>query len=210
MIKIVLFEDNPELAEGLSMLINSVDTFEVAGCHNNLENVEKIVTEVHPDIVLMDVGFPEGNGVDALKRIKRINLSTCVLMLTGKDDDNTIFESLKAGADGYLLKKTPPTKLLEYIREAHEGGAPMTPGIARRILQTFSMPMPGFKLQEDLTAREREVLRELVNGLSYKMISANLNIAIDTVRSHIKSIYYKLQVNSKSEAIIKAMKNNLV
>jgi DNA-binding NarL/FixJ family response regulator len=210
MIKVLLFEDNPQLAEGLHLLIDSVDTYTVVGCHDSLTRVEDIVKTTLPDVILMDIGFPESNGIEALRKIKKIQPSTCVLMLTGKDDDNTIFEAIKAGADGYLLKKTPPLKLLEHIREAYEGGAPMTPWIARKILQTFNVVAPTIQLEEDLTAREREVLRELVNGLSYKMVSAKLNIAIDTVRSHIKSIYFKLQVNSKSEAIVKAMKNNLV
>jgi DNA-binding NarL/FixJ family response regulator len=210
MIKILLFEDNPELAEGLSLLINSTEKYSVEGCYTNIDNVAEIVTTQPHDLVLMDIGFPNGNGIDALKTIKKTNPASRVVMLTGKDDDNNVFESIKAGADGYLLKKTPPSRLLDYIEETLEGGAPITPKIARKILHSFSHAYPKFELEENLTSREVDVLRELVNGSSYKMIASNLHIAIDTVRSHIKSIYHKLQVNSKSEAVVKALKNNLV
>lgn len=213
MIKILLFEDNSQLAEGLSMLLNSVENYQVQGCFKNLNNIEQHIRQYTPDIVLMDIGFPSGNGIDGVRKIKAIDRNIKVIMLTGMGDEESVFESLKAGADGYVLKKTSPTKLLEYISEAHEGGAPMTPSIARLVLRSFSsaseneVPTPD---RENLTQREKEVLRQLVNGQSYKMVAEDLNIAIDTVRSHIRRIYEKLQVNSKSEAVVKAIRNNIV
>lgn len=213
MIKILLFEDNSQLAEGLSLLLNSVDNYSVQGCFKNLNNLEQNIRQYVPDIVLMDIGFPSGNGIDGVRKIKTINPQIKVIMLTGQGDEDSVFESLKAGADGYLLKKTSPTKLLEYIAEAYEGGAPMTPSIARQVLQTFSSlntTSATTSENENLTLREKEVLRQLVNGQSYKMVAEDLNIAVDTVRSHIRRIYEKLQVNSKSEAVVKAIKNNLI
>jgi DNA-binding NarL/FixJ family response regulator len=210
MVKILLFEDNAKLAEGLSLLLSSVDDFQVAGSFKNLNTVEDEVRNHAPDIVLMDIGFPNGSGIDGLRRIKQVNRSIKVIMLTGMADDASVFESLKSGADGYILKKTAPLKLLEYIREASEGGAPMTPSIARQVLETFSVvnvTLPGV---ENLTAREKEVLKLLVNGMSYKLVGFELNISIDTVRSHIRNIYEKLEVNSKSEAVAKAILNNIV
>lgn len=210
MIRILIFEDNAQLAEGLTMLLNTVDDFQVAGCFKNLNTLEKEISLYTPDIVLMDISFPSGSGIDGLRQIKKINPSIKVLMLTGMADESSVFESLKSGADGYLLKKTSPVKLLESVREAFEGGAPMTPSIARQVLATFSANPPSKDSFENLTLREKEVLKLLVNGLSYKMVSADLNISIDTVRSHIRNIYEKLQVNSKSEAVAKAILNHIV
>lgn len=210
MIKILLFEDNAQLAEGLTLLLNSMDTYQVRGCFKNLNNVEREVQTHTPDIVLMDIGFPSDSGIDGLRRIKKINRQIKVIMLTGLDDEEKVFESLKAGADGYLLKKTSPVKLLEYIKEAYDGGAPMTPSIARKVVRAFSSITVSTPEIESLTLREKDVLRQLVNGQSYKMVASDLNIAIDTVRSHIKSIYEKLEVNSKSQAVAKAIRNEIV
>lgn len=210
LINILLFEDNTQLAEGLALLLNSEENYKVRGTFKNLNHLEHEVRAHNPDIVLMDIGFPMGSGIDGLRRIKAIDPNIKVIMLTGMADDESIFESLKSGADGYLLKKTSPVKLLDYIKEALEGGAPMTPSIARQVLQTFSTlntTTPGI---ENLTPREKDVLRLLVNGQSYKMVAADLTISIDTVRTHIKSIYEKLEVNSKSEAVAKAIRNNIV
>jgi DNA-binding NarL/FixJ family response regulator len=210
MIRILIFEDNAQLSEGLTLLLNTVDDFQVAGCFKNLNTLEKEIMVYSPDIVLMDISFPSGSGIDGLRQIKRINASIKVLMLTGMADEASVFESLKSGADGYLLKKTSPVKLLESVREAYEGGAPMTPSIARQVLATFSANHPLRDTVENLTVREKEVLKLLVNGLSYKMVSSDLNISIDTVRSHIRNIYEKLHVNSKSEAVAKAILNQIV
>ncbi|RYG31465.1 MAG: response regulator transcription factor, partial [Chitinophagaceae bacterium] len=168
------------------------------------------VEALDPDIVLMDIDMPGRNGIEGLKLIRQANNDVKVLMLTVFDDNKNVFEAVRNGANGYLLKKTPPAKLLEYIQEAHSGGAPMSASIATQVLKMFSeVHTPGsddFRLSE----REKQVLQLLVNGYSYKMIAAEMYIAIDTVRSHIKKIYEKLHVNSKSEAVAKAFKNKLV
>lgn len=210
MIRILIFEDNRQLAEGLSMLLNGVEGYEVVGCHHQLDGVEREVRQTEPDIVLMDIGFPSGNGIQAVRRIKQVSRTIKVIMLTGMADDASVFDSLKAGADGYILKKTPPLKLIEYVKEAHDGGAPMTPAIARMVLEAFSTVKTTLPEAEHLTLREKEVLKLLVDGASYKLVSAELNISIDTVRSHIRNIYDKLKVNSKSEAVAKAILNNIV
>lgn len=210
MIRILLFEDNAQLSEGLCLLLNSVQEFEVTGSFRNLNTIEEQIRTHLPDIVLMDISFPSGNGINALRTIKRIAPKTKVIMLTGMADDVNVFESLRAGADGYILKKTSPIKLLEYVKEAYEGGAPMTPSIARQVLQTFSNAKVNKNDSDNLTYREKEVLKLLVDGQSYKLVASDLNISIDTVRSHIRNIYDKLQVNSKSEAVAKAIINKIV
>jgi len=154
--------------------------------------------------------MPGINGIEALKRIRQTGIDVKVLMLTVFDDDHNVFEAIKNGANGYLLKKTPPARLLEYIQDVCNGGAPMTSSIARQVLQMLSAPHKNKKEEYNLSARETETLKFLVEGYSYKMIAAEMNIAIDTVRAHIKKVYEKLEVNSKGEAVAKAFKDNIV
>jgi DNA-binding NarL/FixJ family response regulator len=210
MIKIVIYEDNPQYREGLSLLINGTEGFEVLAAFKNCTNVIDEVEAFNPDIVLMDIDMPHVNGIEGLKLLRTVNMDVKVLMLTVFDDNKNIFEALKNGANGYILKKTQPAKLLQYIEEAQSGGGPMSSSIAAQVLTMFSQiqrpPQDTFQLSE----REKEVLQFLVNGYSYKMISADMFISIDTVRSHIKKIYEKLHVNSKSEAVAKAFKNRIV
>lgn len=210
MIKILIYEDNPQYREGLSLLINGTEGFEVLAAFRNCTNVIDEVEAFRPDIVLMDIDMPQVSGIEGLKLLRTVNVDVKVLMLTVFDDNKNIFEALKNGANGYILKKTQPAKLLQYIEEAQSGGGPMSSSIAAQVLTMFSQiqrpPQDTFQLSE----REKEVLQFLVNGYSYKMISADMFISIDTVRSHIKKIYEKLHVNSKSEAVAKAFKNKIV
>jgi DNA-binding NarL/FixJ family response regulator len=210
MIRLLIYEDNPQLREGLTMLIDGSDGFDVMASFKNCNNVVEQVEAFDPDVILMDIDMPGINGIEGLKLIRQHNQKVKVLMLTVFDDNKNVFEALRSGANGYILKKTPPGKLLEYIEDASTGGAPMTASIATQVLQMFSQLNGKQNDQYNLSDREKEVLQLLVNGYSYKMIANEMYIAIDTVRSHIKKIYEKLQVNSKSEAVAKAFKDKLV
>lgn len=210
MIKVVLYEDNPQLREGLTMLLNGSEGFEVIGAFKNCDNVVQEVASLQPDVVLMDIDMPGTNGIQGLKLVRQQQSDVKILMLTVFDDNKNVFEAVKNGANGYLLKKTPPAKLLEYIQEAHTGGAPMSSSIATQVLRMFSELHSEQSSNYYLSEREKQVLQLLVNGYSYKMIAAEIFISIDTVRSHIKKIYEKLHVNSKSEAVAKAFKDRIV
>jgi DNA-binding NarL/FixJ family response regulator len=210
MIKVILYEDNPQLREGLSMLINGTDGFEVLASFKNCNTVVEEVEALSPDVVLMDIDMPGTNGLEGLRLIRERSLSVKILMLTVFDDNKSVFEAIKMGANGYILKKTPPAKLLEYIQEANSGGAPITSSIAAQVLKMFSEFSTPTNADYHLSDREQQVLQFLVNGYSYKMIATEMFISIDTVRSHIKKIYEKLHVNSKSEAVAKAFKDKLV
>ena len=209
-IRIAIFEDNDALRESLVYLLKNASGYEVVGDYNNCLEAGTIVRVYEPDVVLMDIDMPGVNGIDGLKLIRQHNHKAKVLMLTVFDDNKNVFEALKSGANGYILKKTPPNKLLEYIQEASTGGAPMTASIATQVLQMFASLNNQQNDQYNLSDREKEVLQLLVNGYSYKMIASEMFIAIDTVRSHIKKIYEKLHVNSKSEAVAKAFKDRIL
>jgi DNA-binding NarL/FixJ family response regulator len=210
MIKVLIYEDNPQLREGLTMLIDGTEGFHVVASYKGCTNVLEELKAWNPDVILMDIDMPAMSGIDGLKKIREVNREVKVLMLTVFDDNANVFEALKNGANGYLLKKTPPAKLLEYIQDVARGGAPMTSSVAAQVLKMFSELPSKSKGEYNLSEREKEVLQLLVNGYSYKMIADEMFIAIDTVRSHIKKIYEKLHVNSKSEAVAKAFKDRLL
>ncbi len=210
MIKVILYEDNPQLREGLTMLISGSEGFDVLAAFKNCNNVIEEVAAFTPDVILMDIDMPGVNGIEGLKKIRAVNTEVKILMLTVFDDNKNVFQAISNGASGYILKKTPPGKLLEYIAEAQTGGAPMTTSIATQVLKMFSSMNNEKGADYNLSDREKQVLQLLVEGYSYKMIAAEMFIAIDTVRSHIKKIYEKLHVNSKSEAVAKAFKDRIV
>lgn len=210
MIKVMLYEDNPQLREGLTMLIDGSDGFTVLASYKNCDNVTDEVDAWKPDVILMDIDMPGTNGIEGLKKIRAKNNEVKILMLTVFDDNKNVFEAIRSGANGYVLKKTPPAKLLEYIEEAASGGAPMTASIATQVLKMFSQVSTTQNEDYNLSDREKQVLQLLVDGYSYKMIASEMFISIDTVRSHIKKIYEKLHVNSKSEAVAKAFKDKLL
>lgn len=210
MIRVLIYEDNPQLREGLTMLIDGSDGFNVVASYKNCNNIISELEAWKPDVILMDIDMPGVNGIEGLKKVREQNRDVKILMLTVFDDNKNVFEALKNGANGYLLKKTPPAKLLEYIGDVASGGAPMTSSVATQVLKMFSELPQQTNNEYNLSDREKQVLQLLVNGYSYKMIANDMFIAIDTVRSHIKKIYEKLQVNSKSEAVAKAFKDKLI
>lgn len=211
MIRILLYEDNPQFREGLCMLLGGTEGFEVLAAYKNCAHIEDEVSAWKPDVILMDIDMPGTNGIEGLQRLRKMNTEVKVLMLTVFDDNKNVFNAIISGANGYILKKTQPSKLIEYIQEASTGGAPMTSSIATQVLNMFTLVSKEIKNTDyDLSQREKEVLQLLVNGYSYKMIAGEMFIAIDTVRSHIKKIYEKLHVNSKSEAVAKAFRDNII
>lgn len=210
MIKIVIYEDNPQLREGLTMLLESEECFTVLASYRDCSNILKEINQLNPDIILMDIDMPCVNGIEGLKKIRSVNSDVKILMLTVFDDNKNVFEAISNGANGYILKKTQPEKIIEYIKEAQRGGAPMTSAIASQVLKMFASMQKIESEDYNLSSREKEVLQFLVDGYSYKMIASDMFISIDTVRSHIKKIYDKMHVNSKSEAVAKVFKDRIL
>ncbi len=201
------------------MLIDGTEGYSCIGAYIKCELMLKNIEKLKPDVLLMDIGLPGMNGIEGIKQVKRLLPDLTILVLTVYEENDLIFEALCAGASGYLVKKTPPSKLLEAIREAYEGGAPMSSHIARKVIEFFSK-RDGFPQQRRqissqtaasiLTSREKEILSGLVDGNSFKTIADNLFISIETVRFHFRNIYKKLHVHSQSEAVAKAIKEGII
>ncbi len=210
MIKILIYEDNEDFADSIKDLINHASGMQVLAHFTHAKDAIRQIRLYKPDIVLMDIDMPVTNGLDGLRNIRAEKMEVTIIMLTVFDDNDRIFQSICYGASGYILKKTAPDKMISFIQEAQDGGAPMTPSVARQVLKLFSQPFQfNIELQK-LTPRENDVLSLLVRGYSYKMAAGEINISIETLRYHIKNIYTKLHVNSKSEAVAKAIQNKLV
>ncbi|MFN5516938.1 MAG: response regulator [Bacteroidota bacterium] len=210
MIKIVVYDDNASRRESLDLLLQSYNDFIVQGAFNDCSNVEQEINSLQPDIVLMDIEMPNVDGISGVKIINRLFPNVKVIMQTVFEDDEKIFDALRFGASGYILKKTDPSKIIEAIREVINGGSPMTPSIATRVLKFFRDKGAVDTQNFGLTTREMDILQHLVDGKSYKMISSDLNISYHTVNSHVKKIYDKLQVNSVSEAVSKALQQKII
>lgn len=208
MIRVSVYEDNPHLTETLQWILESSPAILQVGTHGDaLSVIEDIAAEL-PDVILMDIEMPQRTGIEAVSQIQQTYENPPrILMLTVFDDTTRIFEAIKAGAVGYLLKKTPAEKIIESIQEVYAGGAAMSPSIALKVLTSMQQPKPN---PYDLTEREIDVLKRLVEGDSYKLIAAHYEISISTVQKHIVHIYQKLHVNSKGEAITKALRNKLL
>ena len=206
-IKIAIFEDNDALRESLVYLLKNADGYEVVGDYNNCLEAGTIVRVYEPDVVLMDIDMPEQNGIQGVRSVKEARPQTSVIMYTVFEDDEKLFQCLCAGANGYLLKKTSPSHLFDAIKEVADGGAPMSPSIARKVLNSFQHVKPR---QYQLSSREVEVLQLLIKGYSAKMIGSALSISFDTARFHLKNIYSKLHVNCGKEAIAKALSERIV
>jgi len=194
----------------LYQLINGTPGFSCVGSFANANDLEFAIESTKPQVVVMDIEMPGRSGIEATRIIKEMNPQIQILMQTIFEDDEKIFESICAGASGYILKNTPPVRILEAIQEVSEGGSPMSPSIARKMLNLFQRQNKPDNQEYDLSEREKEVLGCLVKGMSYKMIADACYISLDTVKFHLKNIYTKLHVNSKSEAVIKAIRSKIV
>jgi DNA-binding NarL/FixJ family response regulator len=205
-IKVAIFEDNQLLRDSLFHLINGSEGFVCTGAFADCTDLMRKVESANPDVILMDIDLPGGmNGIEAVGKINQAHPEIMIIMQTVFNDDERIFQSITAGASGYLLKNTSPARILESIREAATGGAPMTPSIAHKILEVFrgKKQVLSAKEQSQLNDRQNEILECIFNGMSYKLIAEKLFISVETVRYHVKNIYEILHVHSRDELISK-------
>jgi len=205
-IKVAIVDDDEGIRTGLAALIRRNTNFRLAGDYPNAEVALKEIPRHPPDVVLMDINLPGMKGYDCVRQLKAALPEVQFLMLTVYEDSDSLFNSLKAGASGYLLKRTASARLLEAIRDVHAGGSPMTPQLARRVVQFFSKPAEGDSRVSRLTPGEKEFLDQLANGYAYKEIADRMKISIDTVRSYVRTVYEKLHVHSRTEAVVKYLR----
>lgn len=203
--KILLFEDNTGLRNSMKVLLDGMEGYTVAGDFESCEQVTEVTMALQPDIVIMDIDMPCVNGIEGLRIIKEIRPETAIIMHTVFEDDEKLYDSLCAGANGYLLKNSSFVRLLEALDEVQAGGAPMSPSIARKVLESFHRGN-----RYGLSPREKEVLKYLVKGYSYKMIAATLFVSLTTIQSHIRNIYTKLHVNCGREAVVIALRDKII
>lgn len=204
-ISVAIVEDDNEIRNMLEILIDRSEGFSCKLVFSNCEEAMEQVKKELPDVMLMDIGLPGMSGIEGIRQLKESIPGTDFIMLTIREDEGSIFQSLCAGATGYLMKDTDPVRILEAIKEVHDGGSPMSPGIARTITNSFQQPASTL-----LTERETEILAELCEGHNYTAIAQSLFISGHTVRAHIKNIYRKLHVNSRAEVVKKAMTDKLI
>jgi len=209
-IKVAIIEDRREIRDGLAMLIGGTEGFRCTGAFRSMEEALAKINSDLPDVALCDIGLPGMSGIEGMRLLKEQYPQLLLLMLTVYDDDERIFDALCAGACGYLLKKTPPARLLEGLKEAVTGGSPMSPEVARRVITLFREIRPPDRADYELTPHETRLLKLLVEGHNYKTAALELNVSINTVSFHMRRIYEKLQVHSKSEAVAKALRDRLV
>jgi DNA-binding NarL/FixJ family response regulator len=203
-------EDQGDIREGLALLIGGTDGYRCTGSFGSMEDALPAIAAAPPDAVLVDLGLPGMSGIEGIRKLKELHPGLVLLVLTVYDDDERIFHALCAGASGYLLKKTPPARLLECLREAVAGGAPMSPEVAHRVVALFREFRPPETADHHLTPHELRLLKLLVEGCSYKTAAAELGVTAKTVSFHLQKIYEKLQVHSKSQAVAKALRDRLV
>ncbi|MEJ5262214.1 MAG: response regulator transcription factor [Ignavibacterium sp.] len=212
MIKVAIIEDNETIREGLSALINGTEGYKCIAAFRDCETFLNKLNQLELDVVLMDIGLPGMSGIEGVQQAIKKNPDLNILMLTIYEDSEKVFDALCSGASGYLVKKTPPAKLLEAIKDAYEGGSPMSSGIARQVINAFKETKVKNSTAEDykLSSREIEVLNLLADGYNYQEIAESMFISVDTVRHHIRNIYKKLHVHSQSEAVAKAIRKKII
>jgi len=208
-VRIVIFEDNERLRQSLKILLDGVKDYMVCGDYENCARAAAVVDEQQPDVIIMDIDMPGVDGIAGLRIIKERRPETFIIMHTVLEDEERLFQCLCSGANGYILKNTSFVSLLEAIDNVLDGGAPLSPSIAKKVLKSFQAT-PSDRLQYNLSEREIEVLKYLVKGYSYKMIAGACYISVDTVRGHIRNIYTKLHVNCGREAVAKALHDKIV
>ena len=209
-IRTAIVEDMRDIRDGLTTLMNFSEGFECTGSYRSMEEAIPRIAAKVPDVLLSDIGLPGIDGIEGIKILKEKHPAMTVLMLTVYDDDERIFDALCAGASGYLLKRTPPALLMEKIREAASGGAPMSPEVASRVIRLFREIRPPEKVDHDLTPHETRLLKLLVDGHNYTTAAEELRVSFNTIKFHMRHIYEKLQVHSKSEAVAKALQDRIV
>lgn len=211
MIKVAIIEDNDTIRNGLAALINGTENYTCIGAYSNAEDFLDSMDIGFADVALMDIGLPGMNGIECVKKAVEIDEDLNVLMLTVYEESKVIFEALCSGACGYLVKKTPPLRLLEAVKDAYEGGSPMSAQIARQVITVFKKTNNRSPEEDaEITTREKEVLTSLSEGNNYQEIAEALFISVDTVRHHIRNIYKKLHVHSQSQAVAKAIRKGLI
>ena len=209
-IRVAIVEDDRATREGLGMLISGTPGYHCVSTFRSVEDALLRADGEMPDVLLLDIHLPGMLGSDGVRPLQEKYSSVQIIMLTVYAEEDKVFESICNGACGYLLKETPPARLLEAISEAHEGGSPMSPEIARKVVTLFQKTGPSEKFDEQLTPQEVRLLKLLVEGYSYRAAADHLNISVNTVGDYIRSIYEKLHVHSKSEAVGKALRNRLI
>ena len=209
-IKVAIVEDERDIRECLTFLINGTDGYSCTGSYRTMEEALDKIDRQLPNLVLSDIGLPGMSGIEGIRILKERHPDLLILMLTIYDDDERIFDAMCAGASGYLLKKTPPGKLLESLKEAVGGGAPMSPEVARRVISLFRQFRPPDRADYQLTPHETRLLKLFVEGHIYKTAAVELGVSVNTINFHVRNIYEKLQVHTRSEAVAKALVNRLV
>jgi DNA-binding NarL/FixJ family response regulator len=209
-VRVSVYEDNDTLRDFIELLVNETEGFLIVGTHSNCEQAEIDILHERPHVVIMDINMPGRDGIHGVQSIKAHDISIKVLMHTVLDDDDKLFTSLSNGADGYLLKKDSSLHLITAIQEVIEGGAPMSPGIARKVLSVFQQPIRTPKEKYNISERETQILELLAKGLSYRMIGIECAISPETVKRHLKNIYSKLHVRCGPEAVAKAIRERII
>jgi DNA-binding NarL/FixJ family response regulator len=209
-IRVAIFDDNQNFRSSMYQLIHGSEGFTCVGAFENCAHLFENIEETKPDVVLMDIQMPGINGIEAVEKLRKKYPQLKIMMQTIFEDEEKIFQSICAGASGYILKNTSPVRVLDYIRETYEGGAPMSPSVATKVLKMVAPQRSNDEEDFNLSDREKEVLACLVDGMSYKLIANACFISVDTVRGHIRNIYEKLHVHSKGEAVATAIKKKIV